>query len=126
MDAMGVRLSPIYAINRCSDNSTERMFTSKLHVDPAHVAQAEKDGCQQAVFVATETPGPMYEWCGRYLDAKPACTETRPEGIFSSFDGFPKKAMASSKCAYPSAPPMFPRFSSACRCFREMHPVTKA
>ncbi|KAI8623163.1 hypothetical protein F5Y19DRAFT_393188 [Xylariaceae sp. FL1651] len=79
------------------------------------------DGCQSAVFAASETPGPMIDWCNRYLGG-PKCTETRPEGIFSSYDKFPKQAIASSSCAYPGAPPMAPRFSTACRCFTEMHP----
>ncbi|KAJ3561487.1 hypothetical protein NPX13_g8926 [Xylaria arbuscula] len=83
------------------------------------------DKCASAVFAAKETPAPMRNWCKRYLDG-PTCTETRPEGIFSSYDGFPKRAMASSLCAYPSAPPMAPRFSTACQCFTQMHPQPTA
>ncbi|KAI0908135.1 hypothetical protein F4823DRAFT_640549 [Ustulina deusta] len=82
---------------------------------------AADDQCASAVFAASETPGPMVDWCKRYLGG-PTCTERRPEGIFSSYDGFPKQAMASSLCAYPSAPPMAPRFSTACQCFTQMYP----
>ncbi|KAI1293900.1 hypothetical protein F5Y03DRAFT_373880 [Xylaria venustula] len=79
------------------------------------------DDCQSAVFAASETPAPMVDWCKRYLDG-PKCTETRPDGIFRSYDKFPKQAMASSQCAYIGAPPMAPRFSTACECFTQMHP----
>ncbi|KAK5629108.1 hypothetical protein RRF57_004823 [Xylaria bambusicola] len=79
------------------------------------------DDCASAVFAGKETPKPMVDWCKRYLGG-PTCTETRPEGIFSSYDGFPKRAMASSLCATPSALPMAPRFSKACQCFTQMHP----
>ncbi|KAI0402208.1 hypothetical protein F4802DRAFT_600270 [Xylaria palmicola] len=79
------------------------------------------DKCASAVFAASETPGPMIDWCERYLDG-PKCTEARPEGLLKSYDKFPKVAMASSLCAYPSAPPMAPRFSTACRCFSQIWP----
>ncbi|KAI8952589.1 hypothetical protein F4801DRAFT_214078 [Xylaria longipes] len=79
------------------------------------------DQCASAVFTASETPGPMIDWCKRYLGG-PTCTERYPEDIFSSYDKFPKQAAASSLCAYPSAPPMAPRFSTACRCFTQMWP----
>ncbi|KAI0549845.1 hypothetical protein F4679DRAFT_595172, partial [Xylaria curta] len=82
---------------------------------------AHLDKCASAVFTASGTPGPMINWCKRYLSG-PKCTEARPEGIFSSYDKFPRQADASSLCAYPGAPPMAPRFSTACRCFTEIHP----
>ncbi|KAI0864280.1 hypothetical protein F4860DRAFT_511135 [Xylaria cubensis] len=87
----------------------------------ADCVAAHLDKCASAVFEASATPGPMINWCKRYLSG-PKCTEARPEGIFSSYDKFPRQADASSLCAYPSAPPMAPRFSSACRCFTQSHP----
>ncbi|TRX91990.1 hypothetical protein FHL15_007087 [Xylaria flabelliformis] len=75
---------------------------------------AHLDQCASAVFTASATPGPMINWCKRYLSG-PKCTEARPEAIFRSYDKFPRQADASSLCAYPSAPPMAPRFSTACR-----------
>ncbi|KAI0454310.1 hypothetical protein F5B21DRAFT_504415 [Xylaria acuta] len=87
----------------------------------ADCAGAYLDRCASAVFTASETPGRMIDWCKRYLGG-PTCTERRPEGIFSSYDKFPKQADASSLCAYPSAPPMAPRFSTACRCFTQIYP----
>ncbi|KAI0431162.1 hypothetical protein F5Y09DRAFT_355230 [Xylaria sp. FL1042] len=92
------------------------------HHEPHDVCQeAHQDKCASAVFAARETPAPMVDWCKRYLGG-PKCIEQDPEGIFSSYDKFPKQAMASSLCAYPSAPPMAPRFSTACECFTQMHP----
>ncbi|KAI1749534.1 hypothetical protein F4782DRAFT_533334 [Xylaria castorea] len=82
---------------------------------------AHLDLCASAVFTASETPGPMIDWCKRYLGG-PTCTERHPEDIFSSYDKFPRLADASSLCAYPSAPPMAPRFSTACRCFTQFYP----
>ncbi|KAI0420579.1 hypothetical protein F5X98DRAFT_371547 [Xylaria grammica] len=87
---------------------------------PDHCKDAVHDQYASAVLTASDTPAPMVNWCNRYLSG-PECHEKRPEGIFSSYDGFPKQAMASSLCAYPSAPPAAPRFSLACECFTEMH-----
>ncbi|KAI1350955.1 hypothetical protein F5Y01DRAFT_325686 [Xylaria sp. FL0043] len=93
------------------------------HHEPHDVCkEAHDDKCASAVFAAKETPAPMVDWCKRYLGG-PTCTEEHPEGIFSSYDKFPQLAMGSSLCAYPSAPPAAPRFSKACECFTQMHPL---
>ncbi|RYC65050.1 hypothetical protein CHU98_g1176 [Xylaria longipes] len=60
------------------------------------------DQCASAVFTASETPGPMIDWCKRYLGG-PTCTERYPEDIFSSYDKFPKQAAASSLCVLSEA-----------------------
>ncbi|KAI1145530.1 hypothetical protein F4825DRAFT_457409 [Nemania diffusa] len=87
----------------------------------ADFGDSQKDKCAAAVYALSETPGLMITWCDRYLRV-PKRTETRPEGIFSSYDKFSNPAGASSLCAYPCAPPMAPRISTACSCFKEMYP----
>ncbi|KAI0536520.1 hypothetical protein GGR58DRAFT_503157 [Xylaria digitata] len=99
-------------------NLQDSIFQPVPKID--HCKAAVKDQCASAVLAASEAPAPMVNWCERYLTG-PTCTEKSPEGIFSSYNGFPKQAMASSLCAYPSAPPAAPRISLGCYCFNERH-----
>ncbi|KAI1736973.1 hypothetical protein F4680DRAFT_451334 [Xylaria scruposa] len=82
---------------------------------------AHLDRCGSAVFTASETPGPMINWCKRYLGG-PKCTETELASIFKSYDKFPRQADASSLCPYIGGPPIAPKLSTACRCFTQIHP----